>query len=113
VSGVYRIVVDGKVIVIVGGPKARGTGAVAVTRRRARRSGFRDGGKESLLLGPSRVDRGKSPDPDPRQQAARGLVAADGAALWERKGEDENIIPMIQPTRSDAGLLPGLTQVRT
>jgi len=97
------IVVDGKVIVIVGGPAARG--AVAVDAATGKEVWARDGGKESYCSAHLVTLRGKPQILVHDNQRLAALSPADGSVLWERKGEDENIIPMIQPHPLDAGLL--------
>jgi outer membrane protein assembly factor BamB len=97
------VVVDGKVVVFVGGPNARGT--VAVDAETGKEIWARGGGKESYCSA-HLVSMGGKPRilmHDNRRLAA--LAVEDGAVLWERPGENENIIPMIQPHPLEAGLL--------
>jgi outer membrane protein assembly factor BamB len=95
--------VDGKVIVIVGGPQARG--AVALDAATGKEVWARDGGKESYSSAHLVSIRGKPQILIHDNKRLAALSVADGAVLWERAGEDENIIPMIQPHPMDAGLL--------
>lgn len=97
------IVVDGKVIVFVGGPHARG--AVALDAATGKEIWARDGGKESYCSAHLVSLRGKPQILMHDNKRLAALSVADGAVLWERPGENENIIPMIQPHPMDAGLL--------
>ena len=97
------IVVEGKVIVFVGGPSARG--AVAVDAATGKEVWARDGGKESYSSAHLVSIRGQSQIVMHDNKRLAGLSVADGTVLWERPGENENIIPMTQPHPMDAGLL--------
>jgi outer membrane protein assembly factor BamB len=97
------IVVDGKVVVFVGGPNARG--AVAVDAATGKEVWARDGGKESYSSAHLVSIRGKPQIMMHDNKRLAALSVADGTVLWERPGENENIIPMIQPHPMEAGLL--------
>ena len=97
------IVVDGKVIVFVGGPKARGT--VALDAATGKEVWAREGGKESYSSAHLVSIRGTPQILIHDNKRLAALSVADGAVLWERAGESENIIPMTQPHPLEAGLL--------
>jgi outer membrane protein assembly factor BamB len=97
------IVADGKVIVFVGGPNARG--AVALDAATGREIWVRDGGKESYCSAHLVTLRGTPQILMHDNKRLASLSISDGAVLWERPGENENIIPMIQPHPLEAGLL--------
>ena len=97
------IVVDGKVVVFVGGPNARG--AVALDAATGKEIWARDGGKESYCSAHLVTIRTKPQILMHDNKRLAALSITDGAVLWERPGENENIIPMIQPHQMDAGLL--------
>jgi len=97
------LVVDGKVIVFVGGAKARGT--VALDAATGKEIWARDGGKESYCSAHVVTLRGKPQILMHDNKRLAALSVADGAVLWERPGESEQIIPMIQPHVLEGGLL--------
>lgn len=97
------LVVDGKAVVFIGGAKA--LGVIAVDAATGKPAWSREGGRESYSSAQLAVIRGKPQLLVQDNKRLAGLAVADGAVLWERAGEGENIIPMIQPHPLDDGLL--------
>lgn len=97
------LVAEGKVVVFVGGPGGRGVLALdAATGKPAWTS---EGGKESYCSAQLLTIRGKAQIVMIDNKRTAGLSLADGAVLWQRPGESESIVPMIQPHPVDDGLI--------
>lgn len=97
------LLADGKVIVIIGGPSARGT--IALHAGTGALVWAREGGKESYSSAHLVTFGGKPQIVIQDNKRTAGLSVADGAVLWERPGISENIIPMIQPQQLPDGTL--------
>ncbi len=88
------LVVDGKVIVFVGGAAARGVVALSASDGSPRWSKL--GGKESYSSLQLLQVRGKPQLLAQDVQGLSGLAVADGAVLWQRPNPNSAVIPMLQ-----------------
>lgn len=88
------LVVDGKVIVFAGGAGAQG--ALAFDAATGVPAWSRLAGKESYSSAQLITIQGKPQILMHDNKNLVGLSAADGTVLWERPGEDEKVIPMLQ-----------------
>jgi outer membrane protein assembly factor BamB len=88
------LIVDGKVIVFVGGAGARGV--VALSAADGSPVWSKLGGKESYSSVQLLQLRGKPQLLAQDVQGLSGLALADGAVLWQRPNPDSAVIPMLQ-----------------
>jgi outer membrane protein assembly factor BamB len=95
------LIVDGKVIVFVGGAK----GIVAFDAASGAPAWSREGGGESYSSAHLVTLRGKPQIVMQANKRMAGLLAADGALLWERTNPTPASIPMLQPHVTDEGSL--------
>jgi outer membrane protein assembly factor BamB len=92
------LLIEGKVIVFAGKLQAldAATGSPLWTR---------ESGKESYSSAELLSVGGKKQLVMHDNKRLMGLSLADGAVLWERAGEDEKIVPMLQPHPAGEGLV--------
>ena len=93
------LVVDGKVLVFVGGAGAKGVVALDAATGEPRWSKL--GGKESYSSVQLVTVRGKPQLLAQDNQGISGLAVADGAVLWQRPNPDAAVIPMLQAAPVD------------
>jgi outer membrane protein assembly factor BamB len=89
------LVVDGKVIVFIGG--AKGQGVLAFDASTGAPAWSREVGKESYSSAQALSIGGKPQVVMQDNKKIVGLSIADGSLLWEHPGENESLIPMLQP----------------
>ncbi|MBI3856263.1 MAG: PQQ-like beta-propeller repeat protein, partial [Planctomycetes bacterium] len=97
------LIADGKIVVFVGGSSAKGV--LAFDAATGAPAWSREGGKESYSSAQLVALRGKAQIVMQDNRRMAGLSVSDGAVLWERPGEGESIIPMIQPHPLEDGSL--------
>jgi outer membrane protein assembly factor BamB len=95
------LVVDGKVIVFVGG----GRGTAAFDAATGAPAWSREGGKDSYSSAQLVSLHGKPQVVMQDSQRTVGLLVSDGAVLWERANADPNIVPMLQPHPQEDGAI--------
>jgi outer membrane protein assembly factor BamB len=93
------LVVDGKVLVFVGGTGAKGV--MALDAATGVPAWSKLGGKESYSSVQLLFVRGKPQLLAQDNQGLTGLAVADGAVLWQRPNPDPAVIPMLQAAPVD------------